>query len=1150
MNKIQLILLAVIILMEGLCPSLAHAQVGSNGVYYPPEGETISYQSIKQPAEVGLSTTTVSALQSVITGGRWALWRHGYLVHIEGDFNSNTDVDAVSTGIHAATVGVAVERSLILSLDEKLSVWNSELTGIDADVTWRHVLSQTSALDDSAALPGTAWAYSDANAYQLNKALSRIWGRIDLTDNYDAVLADALFDPIGAQGWSSSVAADGINLHMDLEDMGRIGTLLIAGGVWVNNRILPEWVLDLMVTRQSDSIPAIYNNANGGITGLQVVDFPESPYGLMTWVNTDQILYPEADATWAVVLGAASHLIAVNPANGIVLAVEDGSFSPVQGNPPGWPTVVRSAIETIQQQVVGANPLVPESDYNVSNDNNAVKAFPGTSWEFKQPEEVGMDSTKLDSLQSAIGGNGPGIVIKDGYYVYSWGNQADHGDWASASKAMFSTLLFFAINEGRLNSVDDLIIDQSWALDLPDQGMKFRHLANMTSGYSLPDVPGTNWAYNDYGVKLYVLTILNKVFGINATSGAEIDALVADNTRLGPLQFEDGALFSNQQRVTMTPRDYARIGWFWANRGEWNGQVILPQNYFDDYMQTGVPDTLPQTQGTGTSDYLGIGSYGGGNNQTVQGPGKFGFMWWFNPAGQTWPDAPNDTFQVNGMWNRDVMTVIPSLGIVAAWRGGSVSGSDTFNVPMNTIIDKLVDATTVDKPSRWGVPSVPLNARASNSDSQINLEWEDNPEADLAGYFVYRSETRGSLFSNVSGLVSESSYIDNGLQNGKQYYYVIKAEDVAGQHSPVSPEVIAVPQVGTLPTAHWRLNEDGGLNVMDSIGPSDGIVVGSTWVAGVSGSALDFDGAGDHVAIHNTPELDIKGTQLTLSAWLYPHDGGTSGGSRIISKRTNAGGSDTFAMYTQNNRIRFRINGQDMISDYSFTLNQWLHVTMVYDGVDKRIYVNGILDTALPQPKTDPIDMSIRRVHLGMREGEIRYFNGLLDDIRIYDTALTAVEIAGMDQDEDGLTDYLEVSMGTNFSLSDTDDDGLSDYDEVNRDGDPTSYTPGLDTDPLLFDTDVDGYSDGEEITAGSDPLDDTSVPIVADGDINDDGQVDVADLLLAIRILMGAYSPSAEEQARWDVAPLVNGVPEPDSQNTLGDFVVLQQKVLGLINF
>ena len=137
-----------------------------------------------------------------------------------------------------------------------------------------------------------------------------------------------------------------------------------------------------------------------------------------------------------------------------------------------------------------------------------------------------------------------------------------------------------------------------------------------------------------------------------------------------------------------------------------------------------------------------------------------------------------------------------------------------------------------------------------------------------------------------------------------------------------------------------------------------------------------------------------------------------------------------------------------------------------------------------------------------------------------------------LDTDADEIPDYED---------QDDDNDGISDLDETGIYG----------TDPLLYDTDGDSFSDNEEILAGSDPLDNSSIPVnVPDGDINDDGQVDVSDLLLAMRILTGQNIPTQQEQDRWDVAPLVNGVPLPDQQNNLGDYLVLQRKVLGIINF
>lgn len=155
-----------------------------------------------------------------------------------------------------------------------------------------------------------------------------------------------------------------------------------------------------------------------------------------------------------------------------------------------------------------------------------------------------------------------------------------------------------------------------------------------------------------------------------------------------------------------------------------------------------------------------------------------------------------------------------------------------------------------------------------------------------------------------------------------------------------------------------------------------------------------------------------------------------------------------------------------------------------------------------------------------------------------------------IDTDGDGLDDSFELAIGTNPALVDTDGDGINDAQELGYDGDGSFYNNQTDTDPLNPDTDGDGVNDGAELAAGTDPLDNTSYPITANGDVNGDGQVDIADLLLAMRILQGQYIPTPQEQARWDVAPLVNGVPQPDQQNNLGDYTVLQRKVLGIINF
>jgi len=144
------------------------------------------------------------------------------------------------------------------------------------------------------------------------------------------------------------------------------------------------------------------------------------------------------------------------------------------------------------------------------------------------------------------------------------------------------------------------------------------------------------------------------------------------------------------------------------------------------------------------------------------------------------------------------------------------------------------------------------------------------------------------------------------------------------------------------------------------------------------------------------------------------------------------------------------------------------------------------------------------------------------------------------DTDGDGLVDIAEINVYlTNPNLADTDQDGLKDGEEVNI----------YHTDPTNPDTDGDGVNDGAEVAAGTDPLNPPSAS-VADGDLNSDGLVNAADVLLAQRIVLGQLTPTLSQLQHGDVAPLINGIPAPDGQFNVGDLLVITRKALGQINF
>lgn len=339
-----------------------------------------------------------------------------------------------------------------------------------------------------------------------------------------------------------------------------------------------------------------------------------------------------------------------------------------------------------------SNAILRADAPRLSNDSKQESVFPGKSWESRSPMELGLNSTVLDQLATKLGGRG--CIIRHGYVAKSWGDQSQVADWLSSAKPVLSTLLFFAIEEGRVKSVDQPIADFGWGLSDKDKSISFRHLGAMTSGYARPDAPGTAWAYNDFAIQLYQMTLFDKVFKDDAGNVAE------HAKRLGALQLEDGLVFSKKRRISASVRDFARIAWFWSNRGNWNGKQILPRLYFDQYMQPQVPEQLPHTQAADTNDYLDIKSYGGGSDHFAKcGPGIYGFNWWFNAVGRqhpdtrTWPDAPADTVMSIGAGGNNT-AIIPSLGLVIACASGDwndLHGGDSKS-KINQALKLLVSA--------------------------------------------------------------------------------------------------------------------------------------------------------------------------------------------------------------------------------------------------------------------------------------------------------------------------------------------------------------------------------------------------------------------------------------------------------------------------
>ncbi|MBU6402964.1 MAG: hypothetical protein KGS61_21800, partial [Verrucomicrobia bacterium] len=79
--------------------------------------------------------------------------------------------------------------------------------------------------------------------------------------------------------------------------------------------------------------------------------------------------------------------------------------------------------------------------------------YPRANWEQRSPESLGLVPGRLTALAALVGGRG--CVVRHGYLGFSWGDQAKSSDVASAFKPVLTTLLFIAIQQGRIRSVDE-----------------------------------------------------------------------------------------------------------------------------------------------------------------------------------------------------------------------------------------------------------------------------------------------------------------------------------------------------------------------------------------------------------------------------------------------------------------------------------------------------------------------------------------------------------------------------------------------------------------------------------------------------------------------------------------------------------------------
>jgi hypothetical protein len=236
-------------------------------------------------------------------------------------------------------------------------------------------------------------------------------------------------------------------------------------------------------------------------------------------------------------------------------------------------------------------------------------------------------------------------------------------------------------------------------------------------------------------------------------------------------------------------------------------------------------------------------------------------------------------------------------------------------------------------------------------------------------------------------------------------------------------EIVSVNPVTTGLVGWWKFDEGTGTVAFDSSGNNNnGTLTGTTiptWISGIVGSnALSFNGTSSYVNLNNPTSLQISNNQ-SISLWIYPYDFSSRrnpyakayGGEGTITQETNGSLSYYYGTGAGNTTPYQGFNSGSVLK-----LNTWNYITLVRDLTNMKLYWydNGNL---VNQTTASYSVASTSSLPVTIGTGYAGNYNGSIDDVRIYNRALSSAEINQI---------YTSGSFTRYFYVSDVYRDGVA----------------------------------------------------------------------------------------------------------------------------
>jgi concanavalin A-like lectin/glucanase superfamily protein/galactose oxidase-like protein/Big-like domain-containing protein/Kelch motif protein len=224
-----------------------------------------------------------------------------------------------------------------------------------------------------------------------------------------------------------------------------------------------------------------------------------------------------------------------------------------------------------------------------------------------------------------------------------------------------------------------------------------------------------------------------------------------------------------------------------------------------------------------------------------------------------------------------------------------------------------------------------------------------------------------------------------------------QARDAAGNTARAADMTVYVstspPSQSDSLVAAYSFAEGSGPIVADSSGNNNtGNLTGAIWTTqGKFGKALSFNG-GSSVTVNDSNSLDLT-TGMTIEAWVYPTVASTNWSTAVMKEQSNGLAYVLYAGSPANqpNVYIYPSAEQGVAGTAPLPLNTWSHLAGTYDGITLRLYVNGA--QVASKAVSGSIVSSTGALRIGGNSVWGEYFQGIIDEVRIYSRALSQTEI-------------------------------------------------------------------------------------------------------------------------------------------------------------